>query len=526
MKEKVVTKLQQFSKAMIGPVLFLPIIGLGIAATSVMTNTAFVTEDSVVYIAGKFISSLLWAVMNNLSFFFCVGIAMGMARKKKAEAAFVATMTFFMFLSGNNTWLTLTNKLADGLSNADLYGTGQTFVFGFKVTDMGVFLGIILGIIVAYIHNKYIDKEFEGALSIYGNSKFVLICLLPIIGALAIGVTYVWPFIQNGITAMTGFMNSAGAFGVFLYGFLNRFLVPTGLHHLIWSPFVFSSVGGQMVINGDMYVGAKPIFLAEIADPSILTLDPSARFLVYGMVKIFGILGVALAFYRTAYPKNKAKVKTTILPSAITSFLVGITEPLEFMFIFTAPILWLVYSVIDGFFQMLAYLAGVRISATNGIIDFIVYNIPAGADRTKWIIFVGLGLLEILVMYGAFKFLITKFNMKTPGRENDVPELVDGDKAYLEVDTPDIKNAGDSAPINLGQEIIYALGGPQNILSVENCFTRLRVDVVDDSVIDEGKLMKTGAAGVVLKPNHVQVVYGMKINSIRTLVDEELNISE
>ncbi|MBP1042320.1 PTS transporter subunit EIIC [Vagococcus sp. BWB3-3] len=511
MKEKMVNKLQQFSKAMIGPVLFLPIIGLGIAATSVMTNTAFVTEGSAIYIFGKFISSILWAVMNNLSFFFCVGIAMGMARKKKAEAAFVAAMSFFMFLNANTTWLMLTNKLAEGLTNADLYGSGQTFVLGFKVTDMGVFLGILLGVLVAFIHNKYIDKEFKGAFSIYGNSKFVLIVLIPLIAIFAMGVTYLWPVVQQGITALTGFMNSAGAFGVFLYGFLNRFLIPTGLHHLIWSPFVFSSVGGQMLINGEMYIGAKPIFLAEIADPSILTLDPSARFLVYGMVKIFGILGVALAFYKTAYPKNKNRVKTTIFPSAITSFLVGITEPLEFMFIFSAPILWLVYSVIDGFFQMLSYLAGVRISATNGVIDFLVYNIPAGAERTRWIAFVLLGLLEIVVMYVVFKFMIEKFKLKTPGRETELV-VAEGPVTSSEDD--------------LGSAIVAALGGAANIQTVENCFSRLRVDVTEEALVDEAALMVTGASGIVRKPQHVQVVYGMKINAIRTLVDDELGIKE
>ncbi len=515
MKERMMNQMQKFAKSMIGPVLFLPIVGLGIALTSVMTNTSFVTEGSGIFIVGKFLSSILWAIMNNLNLLFCVGIAFGLAKKKKAEAAFVAVMSFLMFLNANTTWLSLTNRLAEGATNSELFGSGQTFVLGYQVTDMGVFLGIILGCLVAYIHNKFIDKEFKGAFSIYGNSKFVLIAMIPVIALLATGVTYIWPIVQEGITALTGFMDTAGAVGVFLYGFLNRFLVPTGLHHLIWSPFVFSSLGGQELINGEMFIGAKPIFLAEIADPSILTLSPSARFLTYGLIKSFGILGVALAFYRTAYKRNIDKVKSTVFPSALTSFLVGITEPLEFQFIFRAPLLWLVYSVIDGFFQMLCYVLGVRVSATNGIIDFLVFNLPAGVGRTNWPIFVLLGLIEIAVIYFVFVFMIKKFNYKTPGREDESLETVEV------VATNEVTNTSD-----LGRTIVAALGGKENILQVENCFSRLRVDLVDDTLVDEEALKETGSAGLVRKPNHVQVVYGMKINQIRSIVDEELGIHE
>lgn len=520
MKNKIVNKMQQFSKAMIGPVLFLPIVGLGIAFSSILTNTAFFSDTSTVYMIGKFVSSILWAIMNNLSLIFCVGIAYGMARKKKAEAAIIAVMSFLMFLNANTTWLNLTKRLAEGANNSELFGSGQTFVLGYQVTDMGVFLGIILGCLVAYIHNKFIDTNFKGAFAIYGNSKLVLIVLIPIIGGFALGITYLWPFVQAGITFLTQLMASAGAFGVFLYGFLNRFLIPTGLHHLIWAPFVFSSMGGQELINGELFVGAKPIFLAQIADPSITTLTDSARFLVYGMVKMFGILGVALAFYKTAYPQNKAKVETTIFPNALTSFLVGITEPLEFMFIFTAPLLWLVYSVIDGFFQMLSYMLNVHVCATNGIIDFLVFNIPAGVERTNWPIFVLLGLLEIAVMYFVFKFMIEKMNLKTPGRELAI-DAVDSTTSVVEAEASSIDTTN-----NLGQTIVDALGGAENIVTVENCFSRLRVDLKDDTIINEEALIATGSKGIVRKPNHVQVVYGMKVNEIRDLVDQTLNIEE
>lgn len=511
MKDKVMNKMQQFSRAMIGPVLFLPIVGLGIALTSIFTNTAFFEESSMVFILGKFVSSLLWAIMNNLSLLFCVGIAYGMAKKKKAEAAIISVMSYLMFLNSNSTWLSLTNRLAEGANNSELFGSGQTFVLGYQVTDMGVFLGIILGCLVAYFHNKFIDIEFKGAFSIYGNSKLVLIVLIPVIGVFSMGITYIWPFIQHGITNLTNVMATAGVFGVFLYGFLNRFLIPVGLHHLIWSPFVFSSVGGQKLINGELFMGAKPIFLAEVADPSVLTLDSSTRFLVYGMVKMFGILGVALAFYKTAYPENKKRVKTTVGPTALTSFLVGITEPLEFMFIFTAPLLWLIYSVIDGVFQGISFMLGIHVSATNGIIDFFVLNLPGGIGRTQWPLFILLGLIEIVVMYVVFKFVIEKMNLKTPGRE------------LVVVDVPTTETTHSS---DLGLSIVEGLGGASNIITVENCFSRLRVDVRDETLIVEDVLNSTGAKGIVKKPQHVQVIYGTNINEVRKMVDDTLDINE
>ncbi|EMO4507969.1 MULTISPECIES: PTS transporter subunit EIIC [Klebsiella] len=507
-----VKKLQDFSKAMIGPVLYLPVIGLLIALFSMTTNKIWVAEESSLYLLGKYVSSMLWAIMNNLGFFFCLGLAGGLAKTRKAEAAFVAAMTWFMYLAANNSWLTLTQRLAAGSSNAQLYGSGQTFIFGFQVIDMGVFLGIILGCAVAFIHNRFVDIEFRGAFSIYGNSKLVLIVMIPLVGVFAIATVYVWPIVEHGISALTGVMKTFGAVGVFLYGFLNRFLIPTGLHHLIWSPFVFTSIGGQLLIDGQTVVGAKPIFLAEIAH-SAGPLSDSARFLTYGMVKIFGTAGMALAFYTTARPENKQKLKITLIPLIVTSFLVGITEPFEFLFIFTAPLLWLVYSLLDGFFQMLAWLLDVRVCATNGIIDFIVYNIPAGAHLTRWPVFVALGLMETATMFYIGKFLILRFKMRTPGQE----QQGEGANQPASVSAPDRAS---------GEQVILGLGGKENVCSVENCFTRLRVDVRDPALIQEQILKTSGGTSVIIKGNHVQVIYGLGVNKIRNAVNRYLDVHE
>lgn len=509
-----VKKLQDFSKAMIGPVLYLPAIGLLIALFSMTTNRLWVDESSGTYLLGKFVSSMLWALMNNLGFLFCLGLASGLAKTRKAEAAFVAAMTWLVYLAANNNWLTLTHRLATGATNAQLYGSGQTYIFGFQVIDMGVFLGIILGCAVAFVHNRVVGIEFRGALSIYGNSKLVLIVMLPLVGLFAIATVYLWPVVELGISALTGFMKSFGAIGVFLYGFLNRFLIPTGLHHLIWSPFVFTSIGGQLLIDGQTVIGAKPIFLAEIARHPVDALSDSARFLTYGMVKIFGTAGMALAFYRTAKPENKQRLKVTLIPLIVTSVLVGITEPFEFLFIFTAPLLWLIYSLLDGLFQMLAWLLHVRVCATNGLIDFVVYNLPAGASVTRWPVFVLLGLLETATMYLVGTFCITRLRMLTPGREAaaDAASSPQTDQAHGDADK--------------GALVIAGLGGKENVCTVENCFTRLRVDVRDPALIQQTLLKESGGSSVLIKGNHVQVIYGLGVNKIRTAVNASLGVTE
>ncbi|KLE14545.1 PTS transporter subunit EIIC [Clostridium sp. C8] len=531
MKEKILDSMQKFAKAMIGPVLFLPIVGMSIALTAVLTNKTFVSEGGLIWTIGKFFNGMLSPIMGNLSILFCVGIAIGMAKKKKAEAAFVAIMSYILFLGANSKWLELSGKLIAGNTAGELYGTGQTIQLGFHVTDMGVFLGMILGIAVAVVHNKYVNREFKGAMAPYGNSKLVFMIMIPVVAVLSIGTTYIWPSIANGITALTGFMSTAGALGVFVYGFLNRFLVPTGLHHLIWSPFLYSAVGDQMIINGENVIGAKPVFLALLNDPTITMMPDSARFLNYGLVKTFGVIGVALAFYYTAKKIKRKNLKSQLIPSTLTAVIAGITEPLEFTFIFAAPLLWLVYSVIDGLFQMIVYILNVRVCATNGILDFLVINLPAGIGKTHWPVYVLVGLVEISVIFVVFKFMIEKMNLKTPGREDDdsdnamdLNENAVKVKKEMKSSKKEIDNAENDKEKAL--TIIKALGGKENIVTVENCFSRLRVDVIDDTVIDEQTLKTTGASGVVRKGKNIQVVYGLSINKIRTIVDEALEIVE
>lgn len=508
MKQKVMDAMQSFARALMGPVLFLPIAGMLQAISSVMSNTALVTEGGVVWTLGKFINGGVSAVIGNLGILFCVGIAMSLAKKRKADAAFLALVSYLVWLAANSRWLDVAGLTIAGDTASALYGTGQTICLGYHVTDMGVFLGMILGVVVALVHNRFIDTEFEGAMAMYGNSKFVFVVLLPIVLVMAVVASYVWPVAAAGINALTGVMASAGAFGVFLYGFLNRVLIPTGLHHLVWSPFVYSALGDSMIIGGEQFVGAKPVFLALLSDPS-----------------------VAMAFISTAKKEKKDATKAQIIPATLTACLVGVTEPLEFTFLFAAPALWLVYSVLDGLFQMIVYLVGIRVCATNGIIDFLVLNLPAGIGRTRWPLYVLMGLVEIVVMYLVFRFLIVKMNFKTPGREDgeEVTDLAANAAAVKQQIRSGAaeKTAASANDAQTAAHIVEGLGGAENILNTDNCMTRLRVQVKDAALVKDKEWFKpTGSAGLVVKGNNIQIIYGPKVGKMRAIVDSYLGRAE
>jgi PTS system arbutin-like IIC component len=517
MKDKVLDSMQVFSRAIIIPIFFLPIAGIILALSSLLSNPSIVGEGSSLINVGKYIASALWPILNNLGIIFCVSISFGIAKEKKHEAALVGLISYLTFLGANNQWLTITKRLVPYKTADNLYGTGQTLALGFQVIDMGVFLGIILGIIVALVFNKYCNKELPSAINVYGNTKLVYIIMIPIILVLSIVLSYVWPFVAAGINALAYFINIAGPIGVFLYNFLNRFLIPTGLHHLIWTPFLYSNLGGELTLNGHNYFGAFNIFIAQLADPSVKVLDPSAKYLQYGMTKMYGLVGAAIAFYHTAKPENKGKLRALLIPAAATSVLVGVTEPIEFTFLFLAPVLWLVHSLLDGVFGVITvYLGGVRTFGSSGLIDFIAYNIPAGIGKTRWPIYVAIGLVQLAVYYFLFKFLIVKLNLKTPGREDSSEEV----KLYTKADYKNKKNKGTDNV--LGEVIVNALGGKENIETVDNCYSRLRIKVTDPEVVDENTLKSTGANGVIKNGENIQVIYGPKVNGVRHEVDKYL----
>lgn len=523
MKERILNQLQNFSKGMFVPVLILPIAGLIIAMGNILTNAKLAEyfpflKNAIVYGLGKLLSGSLVSILINLGIIFCVGLAVGLSKKKKAEAGFTSVLVFLVFINAMNIFLTLTNKLAP--SDA-LRGSGQTMVLGVQILDMGVFLGIILGSVVAYIHNKFCEKEFDGAFQIYGGSRLVFIILIPVTVSLAILFSYVWPSIQYVISSLGEFITNAGNFGIFMYGALERLLIPTGLHHLVYTPFLYSPLGGVAEIGGKVFEGARNIYFAEMADPSISKLSASVIWDARGLSKMFGLIGACLAMYHTALPQNKSKIKVLLIPAAVTSILAGVTEPIEFSFMFVAPILFVLHAVLSGLGMVVLNILGVTAIGPNGFIDFLLYNLPLGIAKTQWPIFILVGVGQFIVYYVLFRFLIVKLKLETPGRE------ISGDtKLYTKSDYKE-KVTKNKKPQNAvsASVIVEGLGGNDNILKVDNCYTRLRVVVKDSSLVNEELLKnETAANGVVIKGENVQVVYGLKVTSVRKSVDEYLGI--
>ncbi|WP_314061079.1 PTS transporter subunit EIIC [uncultured Vagococcus sp.] len=526
MKERIMNGLQRFSKAMFIPVLILPIAGILIAVGNLFTNPLLMEklpflDNPVTKGFGTILSGSLVAILSNLGLIFCVGLAVGLANTKKAEAGFTAVLGFLVFINAMNKFMGLREILVEADS---LSGTGQTMVLGVQILDMGVFLGIILGILTAYVHNKFCETEFGNAFQIYGGSRFVFIVLIPAVVLLAVGLTYLWPIVQGGITSLGTVINQSGNFGIFIYGMLERLLIPTGLHHLIYTPFLYTSLGGVADVGGQVFEGARNIYYAEIADPAVKVLSQSVIWDARGISKMFGLIGACLAMYQTAKPENKTKVKAILIPAAVTSFIAGVTEPIEFSFMFVAPLLFIVHSVLSGLSMVVLNVLSVRAIGPNGFIDFLLYNLPLGIGKTKWPMYILVGLVFFVVYYVIFRFLITKFNFKTVGREDNNEVKLHSKKDYQ-------NKVAAGSPVDedqlLGAQIISALGGEENIKTVDNCYTRLRLTVENTELVDETSLKnETGASGVIIKNENVQVVYGLQVTKVRKIVDAAMGTTQ
>ena len=392
---------------------------------------------------------------------------------------------------------------------------------------MDRFLGLILGCVCAFFHNKFIDTEFNNAFQIYGGSRFVFIVLIPVTILLAVFLTYAWPPVQYLIDSLGQFINSAGNFGIFLYGALERLLIPTGLHHLIYMPFLYTSLGGTAEVGGQIYEGCRNIYFAEMADPSVSILSASVVWDARGLSKMFGLLGACLAMYHTARPENRSKIKAILIPAAFTSFIAGVTEPIEFSFLFVAPILFVVHAALSGLGMVAFNLLNCRAIGPNGFIDFLLYNLPLGIGKTHWPTYILIGVVEFFVYYLVFRVLITKLNLKTLGRETDGMEMKLHSKAEYKDKVAKEKNAGKSDGGINAALIVEALGGADNIVKVDNCFTRLRLIVKDSGIVKDDVLKRdTGASAVIKKGEAVQVVYGLQITKVRKAVDKELGLEQ
>lgn len=523
--------LQRVGRAFMLPIALLPIAGLLLGVGASFTNTTMLEAYNLMNIMGPgtflysvftLLSSVGTVIFDNLPILFAMGVALGMAENEKATATLSAAIAFFVMHKTINALLIITGKLEPGVLQEGAIAN----VVGIESLQMGVFGGIIVGLGVAYLNNKFYKIRLPNVISFFGGTRFV-----PIISTLAyvlVGVLmfFVWPFIQTGIFALGNLVLKSGYAGTLIYGFIERILIPFGLHHVFYLPFWQTGVGGSMLIDGVMVYGAQNIFFAELASPATTVFSVSATRFMSGKFPfmIFGLPGAALAMYFCAKDTKKKVAGGLLLSAALTAMLTGITEPIEFTFLFVAPILYVIHSVLAGISYMLMHIlnVGVGMTFSGGIIDLTLFGILQGNAKTNWVMILLVGIAYFIIYFFLFRFLILKKNYATPGRENDSEET----KLYTRADYNAKKNS-DSVSTKSDEHgvsalILEGLGGKDNIVSIDCCATRLRVSVKNGDIVSDLLLKQSGAAGVIKKGTGIQVVYGPQVAVIKSELEDYL----
>ena len=530
--------LQRVGKAFMLPIALLPVAGLLLGIGASFTNETMLTSYGLMGVMGP--GTLLFnllsimknagdIVFSNLPILFAMGVAAGMANSEKEVATLSGAVAYFVMHATINAMLGINGKLAaDALNAGSLVST-----VGIMSLQMGVFGGILVGFGVAALHNRYHKIEFPQVFAFFGGSRFVPIISSLVYVVVGIVMYYIWPMVQNGIYTIGSLVNETGYFGTFLYGLTERALIPFGLHHVFYMPFWQTGLGGSMIINGQLVEGAQKIFFAQLADPTVLKFNAEATRYMAGKFPfmIFGLPGAALAMYVTAKPEKKKLVGGLLLSAALTAIITGITEPIEFTFLFVAPMMYAIHCVLAGLSFMLMYIfrVGVGMTFSGGFIDLLLFGILQGEAKTNWLYIVLVGVFYFPIYFFLFRFLILKYNFKTPGREDEDA----GVKLYTRSDY-DAKNdkgksnedkketAEPTKEDDVSSKIEIGLGGAGNIVSVDACITRLRVNVKDGSLVNKDILKSTGAVGVMQNGDAVQVIYGPKVSVIKSRFDEYL----
>ncbi len=530
MKDKIFGVLQRVGRSFMLPIAILPVAGLLLGVGGSFTNETMLTTYGLMGIMGpgtvlnailQVMSAAGDIVFANLPIIFAMGVAIGMAKKEKEVAALSAAIAFFIMHASIGAMIT-----NHGGTEAMLSGATASVV-GITSLQMGVFGGIIVGLGVSALHNKFYKIELPQVLSFFGGTRFV-----PIVSGLAYTVVgilmfFIWPVIQQGIYAIGGVVLESGYAGTWVYGLMERALIPFGLHHVFYLPFWQTALGGTMEVSGRLVEGAQNIFFAQLADPTVEHFAVSATRFMTGKfpLMIFGLPGAALAMYKVAKPEKKEAVAGLLLSAALTSMLTGITEPLEFTFLFVAPLLYAIHCVFAGLAYMLMHVfnVGVGMTFSGGLIDMFLFGILQGNAKTSWVWIVVVGIGYFVVYYFLFSFLIAKLDLKTPGRD-DSEEV----KLYRRSDVDARKkgaagaDGGASEEDALSAAICRGLGGKKNISDVDCCATRLRCTVYKSELVDDALLKSTGASGVVHKGNGVQVIYGPRVTVVKSNLEDYL----
>lgn len=528
MKDKIFGVLQRVGRSFMLPIALLPVAGLLLGIGSSFTNETMLAAyglNSVIH-PGTLIYTILdvmsqtgSAVFNNLALLFAMGVAIGMARKEKEVAALSGAVAYIIM----NTAIQAMINAAGGVEAMPANST--TTMLGITTLQMGVFGGIVVGLGVAALHNKFYKIELPQVLAFFGGTRFVPIVSSIVYLVVGIAMFYIWPVVQSGIAALGALVLASGYAGTFIYGLLERALIPFGLHHVFYMPFWQTAVGGTAIIDGVTVTGAQNIFFAELASKSTTVFSVSATRFMAGKFPfmMFGLPGAALAMYQCAKPEKKKAAGGLLLSAALTAFLTGITEPLEFTFIFVALPMYAVHCVLAGLSFMLMHIlnVGVGMTFSGGLIDLVLFGVMQGNAKTHWVWVVVVGAVYFVLYYIIFRFMISKFDYKTPGRD-DAEEV----KLYTRADV-NARSAASGSTAPAGDDpvsalIVEGLGGTANLSDVDCCATRLRCTVKDAALIRQDVLKASGASGVICKGNGVQVVYGPKVAVIKAKLEDYL----
>ena len=528
MKDKIFGVLQRVGRSFMLPIALLPVAGLLLGIGSSFTNETMLAAyglNSVIH-PGTLIYTILdvmsqtgSAVFNNLALLFAMGVAIGMARKEKEVAALSGAVAYIIM----NTAIQAMINAAGGVEAMPANST--TTMLGITTLQMGVFGGIVVGLGVAALHNKFYKIELPQVLAFFGGTRFVPIISSIVYLVVGIAMFYIWPVVQSGIAALGALVLASGYAGTFIYGLLERALIPFGLHHVFYMPFWQTAVGGTAIIDGVTVTGAQNIFFAELASKSTTVFSVSATRFMAGKFPfmMFGLPGAALAMYQCAKPEKKKAAGGLLLSAALTAFLTGITEPLEFTFIFVALPMYAVHCVLAGLSFMLMHIlnVGVGMTFSGGLIDLVLFGVMQGNAKTHWVWVVVVGAVYFVLYYIIFRFMISKFDYKTPGRD-DAEEV----KLYTRADV-NARSAASGSTAPAGDDpvsalIVAGLGGAANLSDVDCCATRLRCTVKDVALVKQDVLKASGASGVICKGDGVQVVYGPKVAVIKAKLEDYL----
>ena len=541
MKDKIFGVLQRVGRSFMLPIAVLPVAGLLLGIGSSFTNETTIATYGLQGILGNgtVLHALLMimskagnVIFDNLPIIFAVGVAIGMAKAEKEVAALSAMISFFVMHASINAVLLLAGKvLADGTIAPDVLEGTIASVCGIQTLQMGVFGGILVGLGVAALHNRFYKIELPNALSFFGGSRFVPIISTVTYVGIGILMYFIWPAVQNGIFALGGLVTGTGYFGTLIFGIIKRALIPFGLHHVFYMPFWQTAVGGTMMVDGNLIQGGQNIFFAQLASSDVthFSADATRYFSGEFIFMIFGLPGAALAMYRCAKPEKKKAAGGLLLSAALACMFTGITEPIEFSFLFVAPMLFAVQVILAGSAYMVAHILNIAVGLTfsGGLLDLVIFGVLQGNAKTSWIRIIPAGIVYFLLYYVLFSFLIKKFDLKTPGREDDDEETKLYTKADVNARRTEAKEGescsqAENSKDSRSAAIAMGMGGRNNITSVDCCATRLRCSIADSSLVDEKLLKSTGAVGVIVKGQGIQIIYGPQVTVIKSELEAYL----